>query len=602
MSTFTSPSRIVIIGGGLSGTLVAVQLLRRAAPGTLITLVESHPPVGRGVAYATQSDAHLLNVPVERMGAFPDDPGHFLRWVSERTGRQGFPAAVAPGDFLPRRLYGDYIGYVLTEARQHADPAVSFTVRPGEAVDIDELGGGGAARVYLADGSTLVADHVVLAIGNLPGEYPCKSGRAVYRGRRYVHVPWNADAIEGIAPDADVLIAGQGLTANDIILQLVERGHQGNILCLSRRGLPLLAHREHARYPDFLADEPAPRTIRALVRRVCAEVVTAARAGHDWRGVIDALRPHSARLWAALDWSERARFLRHVRPYWEIHRHRLAPEVAERVGQLVLHGRVRFLAGHFRHLEETADGLRVTWRPRGGDEDSSFHVSKLINCTGPRTDYSKYQHPLLINLLARGLIDHDPLALGIAATPEGRVQRYRGAAIPWFHTLGAPLKGVRWESTAAPEIRAQAFALAEAILPAAASTSAAASAADAKPTRFQQLVAEVKSRIVELDAETLAAELADPAADPVLIDVREADEYAKGAIPGACHLARGILEGNIEQTVPDLDADLVLYCAGGNRSALAADNLKKMGYKKVRSLSGGFGAWRKFQSNASPAN
>lgn len=596
MSTFSSPSRIVIIGGGLSGTLVAVQLLRRAAPGTLITLVESRPPVGRGVAYATQADVHLLNVPVERMGAFPDDPGHFLRWVSERTGRPGFPAAVAPGDFLPRRLYGDYIGYVLTEARHAADPSVSFNVRPGEVVDIDELGGAGAARVYLFDGSTLVADHVVLAIGNLPGEYPCKSGRAVYRGRRYVHVPWNADAIEGIAPDADVLIAGQGLTANDIILQLVEKGHRGNILCLSRRGLPLLAHREHARYPDFLADEAAPRTIRALVHRIRAEVGKAARAGYDWRGVIDALRPHSARLWAALDWPERARFLRHVRPYWETHRHRLAPEVAERISQLVLHGRVRFLAGHFRHLEETADGLRVTWRPRGADEDSVLHVSKLINCTGPRTDYSKYQHPLLINLLARGLIDHDPLALGIAATPEGRVQRYRGAAIPWFHTLGAPLKGVRWESTAAPEIRTQALAIADAIL-------SSPVMSHSPTTRFQQLAAEAKARIVEIDAETLAAELAsaDDATRPVLIDVREPDEHAKGALPGACLLPRGILEGNIEQTVRDPATEIVLYCAGGNRSALAADNLQKMGYTKVRSLAGGFGAWRKFQSNSSSA-
>lgn len=593
MSTLPTPSRIVIVGGGLAGTLVAVQLLRRAAPGTLITLVERRPPVGRGVAYSTQADVHLLNVPVERMGAFPDDPGHFLRWVGERTGRPGFPAAVTHGDFLPRRLYGDYIGYVLTEARQQADPTISFTVRTGEVVDLDELSGGSAARVYFADGSTLVADHVVMAIGNLPGEYPCKSGRAVYRGRRYVHVPWNADAIEGIAPDSTVLIAGQGLTAVDIILQLVEGGHRGEILCLSRRGRPLLAHREHARYPDFLSTEEAPRTIRALVRRIRAEVAKAARAGYDWRGVIDALRPHSARLWAALDWSERARFLRHVRPYWEIHRHRLAPGVAACIDELALNGRVRFLAGRFRHLEETADGLCVTWRPRGGDEDSTLQVSKLINCTGPRTDYSKYQHPLLINLLARGLIDHDPLALGIAATHDGRVQRYRGSAIPWLHTLGAPLKGMRWESTAAPEIRAQAATLVGNIL------SDSAMSASAPLTRFQRLIADTKSRIAELSVETLAAELdLDP--KPVLIDVREDDEFAKGAIPGAIHLSRGILEGNIEKAVPDTSADIVLYCAGGNRSALSADNLQKMGYTKVRSLIGGFGAWSKFKTDAAP--
>ncbi len=462
-SPVSSP-RIVIIGGGVAGALVAIQLLKRSAPGTVLTLVERTPPVGRGVAYGTNSCAHLLNVPVERMGAFPEAPGDFLRWVGERLGRPRFPAAVAPGDFLPRCIFGEYIAYLLTEARQRADPGIAFTVRTGEVVDLSERSTGDGARVYFADETELVADRVILAIGNLPGEYPVRSGRQVYRSWRYVHVPWQPGAIERIAPDADVLIAGQGLSAADIVLELADQGHRGRIFCLSRRGLRHKPHVPGGVYRDFLAGETAPITLLALFRRIRREVRAAAAGGVSWEGVIDAIRPHSHRLWQALDWRERARFLRHVRPYWEIHRHRLAPETDRRLSALEASGQASFLAGRFVHLEETPDGLRVTYRRRDAAADEFLHVAKLINCTGPRSDYSKYQHPLLVNLLARGLIDHDPLALGVSALPTGQVLRYRGGPIPWFYTLGAPLKGVLWESTAVPEIRRQAVVVADELL------------------------------------------------------------------------------------------------------------------------------------------
>ena len=587
MSLSLPSLRIVIVGGGLAGTLVAAQLLRRARSGLAITLIERCPPVGHGVAYGTERDEHLLNVPVERMGAWPEDPAGFLRWVEARRGRVGFPDTVAPGDFLPRRLYGDYVAATLAEARQHAAFGVEFSVRVGEVVDLDELSDRASARVYLADGTTLAADRVVLALGNLPGEYPARSGRQAYRSWRYVHIPWVADAIDGISKDADVLIAGQGLTATDILLQLAAHGHRGRIWCLSRRGLRPLAHAAVSPYKDFLLGEPAPKTIRALVRRVREEVAVATVQGVDWRAVIDAIRPHAQRLWLALSWNERARFLRHVRPYWEVHRHRLAPAVEARVEALVEAGRLKFIAGRFQRLLETPHGMQVTWRPRGTDQDEIIEAAKLINCTGPRTDYSKYQHPLCINLLARGLIDHDPLALGLAATPAGEVQRYRGEPLGWLFTLGAPLKGVLWESTSAPEIRVQAARIAEAILR---SAVPAATAPEGGPTRFLRLVAEAKTRIPEVTPVELRAELA-AGEQPVLIDIRESEEYVRDAIPGARHLARGVLESHIEEAVPDPTTSVVLYCAGGNRSALAADNLQKMGYTKVRSLAGGFEAW-----------
>jgi len=454
---------LAIVGGGLSGTLVAAQLLRRAPPDTRVLLIERRPPVGLGVAYGAGSAGHLLNVPAGRMSALADAPDHFVDWMAAHAGRDGFPQEIAPTDFLARRFYGDYLGDVLAAARRAVAPGVEFEIVPGEAVDLEESVGGG--RLTLADGRTFDASRVVLALGNLPGEYPIPRPLPVYHSPRYVHVPWRDDALAGVGSDDDVLLVGQGLTATDLIVQLDATGHRGTIHALSRHGLRVQVHRpEGPVWWSFLADEPPPATVRALVRRVREEVRVAAKAGVDWRAVLDAMRPHAQAVWQGFSWDERARFLRHVRPLWEIHRHRLAPQTGAVIDRLVAEGRLKFYAGRLQVLEADATGAQALFRRRGTIQHVSLHVAKVINCTGPRTDYSKYQHPLLIHLLARGLIDHDPLALGINALPTGEVLRYRGGPTGWLFTLGSPLKGVLWESTGVREIRAQAAALAETLL------------------------------------------------------------------------------------------------------------------------------------------
>ncbi len=452
----------IIIGGGAGGCLVAAQWLRRAVAPARLILVERSGAVGRGFAYGTAEPGHLLNVPAGRMGADPEEPGHFLRWVAARVGQPGFPASVRADDFLSRQLYGRYLGDVLAEARAGAAAGVEFDRVQGEAIDIEERPEG--ARVYLKDGRLLEGSRVVLALGNLPGEYPIKRPLPFYHGPRYVHIPWQNDALAGLAGEEEVLLVGAGLTAIDILVRAEAIGHRGVIHALSRNGLRPLVHRLTPPYPPFLADEPLPTTVRALVRRVRAEVRSAAARGIDWRPVVDALRPQAQALWAALSWPERARFMRHVRPYWEVHRHRLAPQVADAVARLEAAGRVRFHAGRLEVLRDVRGGAEAVFRRRGTAERVALRVARVINCTGPRSDYSKFQHPLLVNLLARGLIDHDPLALGIQALPTGEVLRYRAGPTGWLFTLGAPLKGLLWESTAMPEIRVQAQVLAERLL------------------------------------------------------------------------------------------------------------------------------------------
>jgi len=453
---------IVVIGGGVSGALVATNLLNQAATPLRIVIVERTPPIGRGVAYGTDCPDHLLNVPAARMGAFPDEPDHFYKWVAGRVGRSTFPQTVASTDFLPRTLYGQYIYSVLMEARRMAAKDVVLDTVVGEAIDIEEKPEG--ALVLLKDGRSIEAARVVLALGNLPGEYPIRKSSQFFHGRRYVHVPWTDDALEGINPTDALLIVGAGLTAADIITQLCHRGHTGTIHALSRRGLKPQVQRLAPPYRDFVANQPLPPTVSRMLRLVRSEVRTAVNNGHDWQSVVDALRPYTTSIWQSWPLQERARFLRHLRPFWEAHRHRFAAQTGGQLEALHTSGQLKFYAGRLQSLTETATGAEAIFRHRGTDKLTTLNVAKVINCTGPRSDYSKYQHPLFINLLARGLIDHDPLALGLNGNAEGDLFRYRGKPSGWLFGLGAPLKGVLWECTAVAEIRVQARALAAKLL------------------------------------------------------------------------------------------------------------------------------------------
>lgn len=108
--------------------------------------------------------------------------------------------------------------------------------------------------------------------------------------------------------------------------------------------------------------------------------------------------------------------------------------------------------------------------------------------------------------------------------------------------------------------------------------------------RFVTLVNDAKTRIEEISPDEVKEKL-DSDDDFVLLDVREQDEWETTHIAGANYLGKGVIERDIEEEYPDTEQEMVLYCGGGYRSALAADNLKKMGYRNVKSLAGGFRSW-----------
>ena len=439
-----SPATIAILGGGFTGATLAAQLLRHGRESVSVVLVEPSDAPGRGVAYGTQYGWHLLNVVARDMSALEDDPEHFVRWA-----QMNYDSGVGPESFLPRRVYGQYIADLLREAAgRHPG---RFFFKNDEAVSVEAVAPGGV--VHLRRGERVRADKIVLALGNFPPSDPDLPGRTA-RGVRYVPYAWSAAALEGIAQDGEVLLLGCGLTAIDQVLALRAREFRGTIHLLSRHGLFPQPHQSAAPWPAFWNEE-SPPTARGLLRLVRQQVRLAHQSGGDWRGVIDALRPCTAGMWQSLPAIEKRRFLRHLRPFWEIHRHRAAPEIDRLITYQLRSGQTRLHTGRIIQYEEGVYGVAVTYRQRRTGDHRHLFVDRVINCTGAETDCRKLNSPLLKQLRQGGLIRPDPLGLGVDVDEKGALRNQYGAASDFLYAIGPPRKGALWETTAVPEIRVQ---------------------------------------------------------------------------------------------------------------------------------------------------
>jgi uncharacterized NAD(P)/FAD-binding protein YdhS len=387
------------------------------------------------VAYSTLEEAHLLNVRAEGMSAWAGEPDHFARrFESEGGDRRGF---------APRRLFGRYLGEILHEAVNsgcssvvHATAVRALRENDGWSVEFD-------------NGSSLSAEAIVLAVGN---QEPEGLGAFSTVGRRFIRNPWGREAraaVEELAATGDnALLVGTGLTMVDLVLSLDSAGHQGRIVALSRRGLAPRAHADFEAAP--VAQEDVPKgNVRAIwrwLRRRSAQV--------GWRAAIDSLRPHSHALWQSLAVDQQRRFLRHARPWWDVHRHRIAPEVAATIARLVAEGRLEILAGRILSACEVEDSLEVEYRRRSSPTSQSLHVAYAFNCTGPLHSITRSNDPLIRSLFDAGQVHPDALGIGLDVD-----ERSRAGERLW--ALGPLTKGRYWEIIAVPDIREQAAVVAE---------------------------------------------------------------------------------------------------------------------------------------------
>lgn len=418
---------VIVIGDGASGVLAALALARHGVGPVVV--VGDGPCPGAGLAYRTTEPYHLLNSRACEMSALADVPDDLLRWCGS-TDRPVHPAA-----FLPRRRYG---GYLADRFR-----TISCTDRiAGRVVAL--RADRDAVEVRLADGRVLPGRAAVLAVGHGAPAVPRVPGLPACPD--LVRDPWRPGAVRRAAAARSVLLIGTGLTAVDAALTVHRRHPDARIHAVSRHGLLPGTHPTEPVEPVWLSRLPATaRGLLGVVRRAVA-------AGADWRGVVDGLRRDANRIWAALPAAERRRFVAHVDRYWQVHRHRMAPPVADAVATMRGSGALTVLAGRLARVAPVAGGVAVTLA-----DGRRIHCAALVNCTGPGR-WGTGTDPLAQSVRASGLARLDETATGLRCDARGRPE----SAVPVF-ALGPPRLGDLWETTAIPEIRAQADTVARAV-------------------------------------------------------------------------------------------------------------------------------------------
>ena len=386
---------VAIIGGGFSGTILAAQLART---GIASALIDGSGRAGVGTAYSTVEPAHLLNVRAEMMSAWADEPDHFARrFEAEGGDRRGF---------AQRRLFGRYLAR--HPRRGGAARKWSSAMRGG----VHREDGGWA--VELDDGR----DGPAPRPSSSPTAINCPS-RSAPAGSKLINDPWGADAQAAVREladsDGDVLIVGTSLTMVDLALSLDAAGHRGRIVALSRRGLVPRAHADYR--------TGAGRGRRVPARRFAWIVGVAAggaRAEVGWRAAVDSLRPHSHALWQSFDQRQQRRFLRHARPWWDVLRHRIAPEVAATIVRMVEQGRLEIVAGRIVGMGATGDAHRVEYPPPRPAQTN--RRASITSSTAPaRWDaIERTRDPLLRGLLDDGLVRPDHLGIGVEVDERSR--------------------------------------------------------------------------------------------------------------------------------------------------------------------------------------
>ena len=469
----SSQTTIAIIGAGFSGTATALNLLslaQQSGQDLHVILIGAPDSYARGLAYATEDDNLVLNVPAGNMSVYADRPDDFLDYC------RGLDAALNSGSFLFRRVYGEYLHTRLGQAlagcpgmlTRLAGRVVKLSHTPTFPISPTTQ----AYTLTLASGACCTADQVVLALGH-DGPRPLSEicHAPALDGAHCVNNPWDIRSLDRLPLDQDVLIVGTGHTAIDTLFRLTTVPGRRRIILVSRHGQMPQGHRKAGEFVKLphLSDEVAVTVRNVLQRQPTVRALVAAirKTGRlhvdaqdgttgNWRNVINSLRPLTPEIWRALPVSERRRFLRHVVPHWDVLRHRLAPVAMRRLQGLVDAGRAEIIAGRIHSINAA---LQVEIALRGQDQVRTLQPGSVVNCTGPNYDILRIDDPLLRQLVQDGLLRQDELRIGLQID-----EHYRCSALKQLYYIGPMLKARDWEAIAVPELRVHAFNLAQIIL------------------------------------------------------------------------------------------------------------------------------------------
>lgn len=443
---------IVIIGGGWSGTLTAIQLLEKSK--TLsVKIINSGQPLGLGVAYSTTEEEHLLNVPAGKMSPFPNNPTHFIDWLV----KNGHSAKNLEGQFIPRLVYGKYISELISLYKGNKQ----LEVINAKAIDIIKQGA--TYTVLLSNNTAIPADKIVLALGNFLPANPKSETLTFYDNKKYFQNPWSPSYLNNIDLKQDILLIGTGLTMVDNVLSLKKRGFTGKFFVVSPRGYTPASHGKADTYPDFY-NELKGTNLAEIFKTVRKHLKIASSKNSSWRGVIDSLRPYAQEIWVTRTLKEKQQFVSHIRHIWGVARHRLPVKIYNEINDLKTQGQLEIIGGRIVDMQEKNGPIAIYIQLRKSSAIRELVVSGVVNCTGPQTNYKELKDQLVINLLSKQMIIPDDLKMGIKTTLNGQVLQQEHTASTDIYALGSLLRGVLWETTAVPEIRQQAESIAQQII------------------------------------------------------------------------------------------------------------------------------------------
>lgn len=441
--------QIAIIGGGASGTLTAIGLLRKLNREAKVYLIEKHESaLFRGAAYSSKLSYEPLNVPAGRMSAFAHLPDHFYQWVLDNRSN-----AINRETFVSRRWYGDYLAELFQQYKaQNKNVKAKTIISSVTSICRDEASG--TYAILFTDREPLVADYIVFATGNEAPQDIFTAQQMEQMGEWYVSLPWFSNPLQDLKPSDNVLIVGTGLTMVDHVVSLYKQGHQGKVYCFSRNGYLPLPHDDTSNFTfDVTFDNKTAKEVFFDIRRAFRN---AAAKGITWQSVIDGLRIRTARIWRNLPLAERKIFLRYFKNYWEIHRHRMPQASANILQQMQNEGKLELHNGRYSHVEVQDNDVTFYYTDKATGELQHFTINLIINCTGPSGDYMQCTNSLLIDAINKGWMKQDELKIGIETGIRGEIMMRNGIVLKNCYAIGPLRKASEWESTAMREIRTQA--------------------------------------------------------------------------------------------------------------------------------------------------
>jgi uncharacterized NAD(P)/FAD-binding protein YdhS len=450
---------IAVIGGGFSGVAFAVHLARAATRPLHIAIVEPRAALGEGIAYGDAADEHRINVPSDKMEVFGEDPLHFTRWLQQNGEFEADPEALTDRGhhYSKRRVFGRYMAELLRETAA-ANPSGS-EIEPLRTSVVDLAREGDGWGLGLAEGEPLAADVAVVCASHATPEFRWP---LVGDGAGLVRDPWDRAALAAVPAGADVVIAGTGLTMADTVVSLRRRGHRGRITAIARRALLPRVHTGFDERFEFLRGAEPPASARTLLHLARRRVAEAEALGLEWRAVLDALRCVLPRLWSALPPAEQQRAARVLRPWWDVHRFRMAPQVAAVLDEAQAEGALRIAAGRIDAIRREGGRWRIDWRPRGAAAER-LACDAFINCTGPNNDLSMSPQPFFRSLFARGFGRPDAFRVGLDVDGEGCLLDAAGHADPRLRAAGPLARAAVAEVTGVPEASLHARRVAESV-------------------------------------------------------------------------------------------------------------------------------------------